>query len=113
MTAAFRLNLTILSLIAILVGAYLILQALDAAVVRKRTEFATLISLGVSRQLLFITSLLESIIIGLIGSVAGIGVGWFFAYFSAQMLADTVNALYFANRLTYQSIVFFFYSTSF
>ena len=34
MTAAFRLNLTILSLIAILVGAYLILQALDAAVVR-------------------------------------------------------------------------------
>jgi putative ABC transport system permease protein len=69
------LNLTILSLIAILVGAYLILQALDAAVVRKRTEFATLISLGVSRRVLFITSLLESIIIGLIGSVAGIGVG--------------------------------------
>ena len=34
MTAAFRLNLTILSLIAILVGAYLILQALDAAVVQ-------------------------------------------------------------------------------
>ena len=99
MTAAFRLNLTILSLIAILVGAYLILQALDAAVVRKRTEFATLISLGVSRQVLFITSLLESIIIGLIGSVAGIGVGWFFAYFSAQMLADTVNALYFATTL--------------
>ena len=99
MTAAFRLNLTILSLIAILVGAYLILQALDAAVVRKRTEIATLISLGVSRQILFFTSLVESIIIGLIGSVAGIGVGWFFAYFSAQMLADTVNALYFATTL--------------
>ena len=43
-TAAFRLNLTILSLIAILVGAYLILQALDAAVVRRRSEVATLIS---------------------------------------------------------------------
>ena len=99
MTAAFRLNLTILSLIAILVGAYLILQALDAAVVRKRAEIATLISLGVSRQILFFTSLVESIIIGLIGSVAGIGVGWFFAYFSAQMLADTVNALYFATTL--------------
>jgi putative ABC transport system permease protein len=26
-------------------------------------------------------------------------VGWFFAYFSAQMLADTVNALYFATTL--------------
>jgi len=46
MTAAFRLNLTILSLIAILVGAYLILQALDAAVVRRRAEIATLRSLG-------------------------------------------------------------------
>ena len=55
MTAAFRLNLTILSLIAILVGAYLILQALDAAVVRRRSEIATLRSLGVDGSILFTT----------------------------------------------------------
>ena len=53
MTAAFRLNLTILSLIALLVGAYLILQALDAAVVRRRLEIATPRSLGVDGGVLF------------------------------------------------------------
>ncbi len=113
MTAAFRLNLTILSLIAILVGAYLILQALDAAVVRRRAEVATLISLGVGHRVLFLTFLIESVFIGLIGSVIGIGVGWLFAYLSAQMLADTVNALYFATTieaisLTWMDCVFGF-----
>jgi putative ABC transport system permease protein len=96
MTAAFRLNLMILSLIAILVGAYLILQALDAAVVRRRSEMATLKSLGVRPELLFRICLLESLLIGLIGSLAGIGVGYLLALGAVHLLADTVNALYFA-----------------
>jgi putative ABC transport system permease protein len=96
MTAAFRLNLMILSLIAILVGAYLILQALDAAVVRRRAEMATLKSLGVRSELLFRLCLLESLLIGLIGSLAGIGVGYLLALGAVHLLADTVNALYFA-----------------
>ena len=73
MTTAFRLNLTILSLIAILVGAYLILQALDAAVVRRRGEIATLRSMGVDGGVLFWTCLLEAFLIGIIGSVLGWG----------------------------------------
>ncbi len=96
MTEAFRLNLLILSLIAILVGAYLILQALDAAVVRRRNETATLRSLGVSARVLFATSLSEALLIGIIGSFAGIGVGFMLAHGAVHLLADTVNALYFA-----------------
>lgn len=99
MTAAFRLNLTVLSLIAILVGAYLILQALDAAVVRRRSEIATLRSLGVSGSILFSTCLLEALIIGLMGSFAGIGVGYLLALGAVGMLAETVNALYFATSV--------------
>ena len=38
MTQAFRLNLTILSALALLVGLYLILQGLDAAVTRRQME---------------------------------------------------------------------------
>ena len=45
MTAAFRFNLSILSLIALLVGAYLILQASGCRCAR-REELATLRSLG-------------------------------------------------------------------
>ena len=99
MTAAFRLNLTILSLIAILVGAYLILQALDAAVVRRRGEIATLRSLGVDGLVLFSTYLFEALVLGVFGSVAGIGVGQLLALGAVGMLADTVNALYFATSV--------------
>lgn len=99
MTAAFRLNLTILSLIAILVGAYLILQALDAAVVRKRTEIATLRSLGVNGRIIFFICILEAGVIGVLGSLSGIGVGYLLALGSVGMLADTVNALYFATSM--------------
>ena len=99
MTAAFRLNLTILSLIAILVGAYLILQALDAAVVRRRGEIATLRSMGVDGGILFWTYLLEAFFLGVIGSILGVGVGHILALSAVGMLADTVNALYFATSV--------------
>ncbi len=104
MTAAFRLNLTILSLIAILVGAYLILQALDAAVVRRRGEIATLRSLGVDGGILFGTYLLEALILGFLGSILGVGVGQGLAMGAVGMLADTVNALYFATSVEALSI---------
>jgi putative ABC transport system permease protein len=99
MTEAFRLNLTILSLIAILVGAYLILQALDAAVVRRRGEMATLRSLGVGAGTLFAVSLGEAGLIGLVGSVAGVGVGYLLASGAVHLLTDTVNTLYFATSV--------------
>jgi putative ABC transport system permease protein len=99
MTQAFRLNLTILSLIAILVGAYLILQALDGAVVRRRAEMATLRSLGVSAGTLFWLCLFEALLIGWVGSLGGIGVGVLLAGGAVHLLAETVNALYFATSI--------------
>ena len=96
MTEAFRLNLVILSLIAMLVAAYLILQALDAAVVRRRHEMATLKSLGLSARVLFALNLLEACLIGLLGSIGGLAVGYLLAWGAVHLLADTVNALYFA-----------------
>ena len=99
MTQAFRLNLTILSLIAILVGAYLILQALDGAVVRRRSEMATLRSLGVGARTLFCLCLLEAVLIGLVGSLGGVVVGVVLASGAVHLLADTVNALYFATSI--------------
>lgn len=110
MTAAFRLNLTILSLIAILVGAYLILQALDAAVVRRRAEIATLRSLGVGSRVLFLNYVMEALALGLVGSLLGVGVGYILAHGAVGMLSDTVNALYFATsvealQLTFSDLV--------
>ncbi|HRE05728.1 MAG TPA: FtsX-like permease family protein [Opitutaceae bacterium] len=96
MTRAFRLNLTILSLIALLVGLYLIFQALDGAVVRRRTEIAILRSLGVTESMLRRAWLAESAVLGLLGGGLGLLLGWAGAQFAVEAVGRTVNALYHA-----------------
>ncbi|MEO6875745.1 MAG: FtsX-like permease family protein [Opitutaceae bacterium] len=99
MTRAFRLNLTILSLIALLVGLYLIFQALDGAVVRRRTEIAILRSLGVEERSILLAWLAESALIGLLGGAVGVLLGWIAAQFAVRAVGETVNALYFATTV--------------
>ncbi|HKB89496.1 MAG TPA: FtsX-like permease family protein, partial [Opitutaceae bacterium] len=99
MTRAFRLNLTVLSLIALLVGLYLILQALDGAVVRRRGEIAILRSLGVREGEIRFTWLLEAAMLGLVGGAVGLLLGWLGAQFSVRFVGQTVNALYYATTV--------------
>ena len=94
MTAAFRMNLTILSGLSLIVGLYLILQALEAAVVRRRSEIGTLRALGFTPQWIQRMWLLESVILGSIGSGIGLLVGWLLAQGTVQAISRTVNALY-------------------
>lgn len=96
MTSAFHLNLTILSTLALLVGTYLILQALEAAVVRRRPEVAILRSLGVAPRAIRRLWLLESLVLGIVGSAIGIGIGWAGAQVTVGGIARTVNSLYYA-----------------
>ncbi|MCX6953208.1 MAG: FtsX-like permease family protein [Verrucomicrobia bacterium] len=99
MTRAFRLNLTVLSLIALLVGLYLIFQALDGAVVRRRSEIAILRSLGVEEGTLRRAWLAEAAVLGLLGGAFGLLLGWAGAQFSVRAVGQTVNALYYATTV--------------
>ncbi len=99
MTQAFRLNLTVLSCLALLVGIYLILQALEAAVTRRRSEIATLRSLGVEPRHIRAAWLIESFLLGLMGSLLGLGLGFVGAQFAVRGIASTINALYFSNTV--------------
>lgn len=97
MTRAFRLNLTILSLLALLVGLYLVFQALDGAVVRRRDELAILRSLGVRPVDLRRAWMLEAVVLGVLGGVAGLGLGWLGAQGAVRLIGRTVNALYYSS----------------
>lgn len=99
MTRAFRLNLTVLSLIALLVGLYLIFQALDGAVVRRRGEIAILRSLGAEERAIRRAWLAEAALLGLVGGAVGILLGWGGAQFSVRAVGQTVNALYYATTV--------------
>jgi putative ABC transport system permease protein len=94
MTRAFRLNLMVLSLISLLVSIFLILQALDAAVVRRRQEIAVLRSLGLNPRDIQFAWLLEALALGLAGSLLGIVMSWAMAQFLVRQIAQTVNILY-------------------
>jgi putative ABC transport system permease protein len=99
MTRAFRLNLTILSLIALMVGLYLIFQALDGAVVRRREEIGILRSLGVEEGQIQRVWLLEATMLGLAGGLLGGLLGWAGAQLSVRLVGRTVNALYYTTSV--------------
>jgi putative ABC transport system permease protein len=94
MTQAFRLNLTILSLLALLVGGYLIFQALDGVVLRRREEIGILKSLGVTDRAIQIAFLLEAGLLGLCGGGLGVLLGWLGAQAAVGGVTKTMNALY-------------------
>lgn len=94
MTAAFRFNLTILSLIALAVGAYLLFQAFDASVNQRRETWATLRALGQPPAALLRLVLGEAALLGVLGSLLGLGLGWLLAQGSVRAVSQTVNALY-------------------
>lgn len=94
MTEAFRLNLTILSLLALFVGGYLIFQALDGVVLRRREEIGILKSLGVTDSEIQRAFLIEALLLGLIGGGLGLVIGWLGAQSAVGGVTRTVNALY-------------------
>jgi putative ABC transport system permease protein len=94
MIEAFQLNLTALSLIALLVGMFLIYNTVATAVVRRRHEIGVLRALGLSGlqvQFLFIA---EALVLGLAGSVLGLIMGVFLAGQLVGAVSQTITSLY-------------------
>ncbi len=94
MSAAFRFNLGILSLIGLAVGAYLLFQAFDAAVSRRQESWATLRAMGLPPRAIEGLVLLEAAVLGLLGSALGLLMGWGLAQGAVRAVSRTVQALY-------------------
>ncbi len=98
MLRAFQYNLSALSFVALLVALYLIYNMVALSVVRRRVEIGTLRALGSSPFSIAAIFFLEAGIIGAIGSVLGIVLGYYLAEFSLNAVSMTINALYVSNN---------------
>ena len=94
MLASFRLNLTVLSVIALLVGSFLIFNAMSASVVRRRGEIARLRALGMTARQVALLFAAEAALIGLAGSVLGLGLGILLARGALRATTLTIRNLY-------------------
>jgi putative ABC transport system permease protein len=94
MLRAFRWNLRILSYISLLVGAFLIYNTIAVSVIRRRAEIGVLRALGTSSRGVLLIFLGEAAVLGLLGSVLGIGLGRLLAGAIVGMISETVNALF-------------------
>lgn len=95
MTRAFRLNLQALSLLALLVGMFLIYNTMTFSVVERRALIGTLRAMGVTRREIFAMVLGEAVLVALAGTAAGLGLGLVLARGLLQLVVQTINDLYF------------------
>jgi putative ABC transport system permease protein len=95
MTAAFRINLTALSLLALVVGMFLIYNSMTFSVVQRRPLFGTLRCLGVTPVEIGLLVLVEALAVGVFGSVLGLGLGLILGQGAVRLVTQTINDLYF------------------
>lgn len=95
LSEAFRLNLTALSLLALVVGMFLIYNTVMFSAVQRRLVLATLRALGATATQVFCQIVLEALVVGFLGSLAGVALGWFLGQGAVRLVTQTINDFYF------------------
>jgi len=95
MTQAFRVNLTALSLLALVVGLFLIYNTMTFSVVQRRSLFGILRSVGVTRGEVFILVIGEALVFGILGAGFGLMLGILMGRGTVQLVSQTINDLFF------------------
>lgn len=100
MSHAFEINLRAMSLLALLVGTFLIYNTMSFAVLQRRRLLADLRTLGATRRELLGEILAEAAILGLVGGALGLLLGLFAAEFLVERVTRTINDVYFVLTVT-------------
>jgi putative ABC transport system permease protein len=95
LTRAFNLNLNALSLLALLVGMFLIYNTVTFMVLRRRGMIGTLRTLGVTRREVFALILGEALLTGMLGTGIGLALGVVMGKGLLFFVTRTINDLYF------------------
>jgi putative ABC transport system permease protein len=95
LSRAYRVNLTVLALVALFTGAFLVFSVLALSVAKRAQQFALLGVLGLTPHGRLQLVLAESLALGLVGSAAGIALGSALAAFALRVLGGDLGGGYF------------------
>jgi putative ABC transport system permease protein len=96
LSRAYRVNLTVLALVALFTGAFLVFSTQALSVIRRRSQFALLRVLGVERRQLLGQVLLEGASLGVIGALLGIAAGYALAATALHFFGADLGAGFFS-----------------
>ncbi|MFC4931387.1 FtsX-like permease family protein [Massilia sp. GCM10023247] len=95
LSRAYRVNLTVLALVALFTGAFLVFSTQALSVMRRRSQFALLRVLGVERRQLLRQVLVEGASLGVIGAALGVAAGYALAALALRFFGGDLGAGYF------------------
>ena len=95
MSRAYRINLTVLALVALFTGAFLVFSILSLSVAQRQPQLALLGVLGLGARERLRLVLAESALLGVAGSALGLALGTALAATALQLLAGDLGGGYF------------------
>ena len=95
LSRAYRVNLSVLALVALFTGAFLVFSVMALSVARRQQQLALLGVLGLSGQDRLRLVLAESALLGLLGSALGVALGTGLAALALRLLGGDLGGGYF------------------
>ncbi|KTT22179.1 ABC transporter permease [Pseudacidovorax intermedius] len=95
LSRAYRVNLTVLALVALFTGAFLVFSVLALSVAKRAQQFALLGVLGLTARQRLRLVLIESLALGAAGSAAGLALGLGLAWAALRLLGGDLGGGYF------------------
>lgn len=104
LSKAFMTNLTAMSLLALLVGLFLIFNSVSFSVLQRRGLIAVLRALGVTRRQVFAMVLTEAALLGVAAAMLGVLLGLWLGEQLLVLVSRSINDLYFRVSVTEVSV---------
>lgn len=92
---SFTLNLQALSLLALVVGVFLVYNIMSFSVVQRRSQIGMLRAIGATRRQVFGGTLIEAVALGVVGTLLGVAVGYVLGGHLVGAVTRTISDLYY------------------
>lgn len=99
LSRAYRVNLSVLALVALFTGAFLVFTTISFSVLRQQSELALLSVLGAGRAWLFTLVLTQALLVAAVGGLLGIGLGLGVASVLLRVMGGDLGAGYFSTTV--------------